>query len=105
MKLTTERPFANPEAAARKLVELAAGIEPTMPGRIYIEVINYPMLFKLKASATEYKAGLDFAIERGSLELHESGTYVRPLKRPVGAALERATLPRTVAQSPEKTNV
>jgi hypothetical protein len=29
-----------------------------MPGRIYIELINYPMLFKLKASATEYKAGL-----------------------------------------------
>lgn len=26
MKLTTERPFANPEAAARKLVEIAAGV-------------------------------------------------------------------------------
>jgi hypothetical protein len=37
MKLTTERPFANPEAAARKLVEIAAGIEPAMPSRIYIE--------------------------------------------------------------------
>jgi hypothetical protein len=36
MKLTAERPFANPEAAARKLVEIAAGIEPTMPGGIYI---------------------------------------------------------------------
>src|SRR5262245_24713602 len=40
MKLTSERPLANPETAARKLVELAAGIEPTMPGRIYIELIN-----------------------------------------------------------------
>jgi hypothetical protein len=79
MKLTAERPFANPEAAARKLVELASGIEPTMPGRIYIELINYPMLFKLKASAAEYKAGLDLAIERGWFELHESGTYVRLL--------------------------
>jgi hypothetical protein len=69
----------NPEAAARKLVELASGIEPTMPGRIYIELINYPMLFKLKASAAEYKAGLDLAIERGWFELHESGTYVRLL--------------------------
>jgi hypothetical protein len=45
MKLTTERPYANPEAAARKLVELASGIEPTMPDRIDIELINYPMLF------------------------------------------------------------
>jgi hypothetical protein len=52
MKLTTERPFANPEAAARKLIELAAGIEPTMPGRMYIELINYPMLFRLKASVS-----------------------------------------------------
>ena len=80
MKLTTERPYANPEAAARKLVELASSIEPTMPDRIYIELINYPMLFKLKATAAEYKAGLDLAIERGWLELHESGTYVRLLK-------------------------
>jgi hypothetical protein len=55
------------EAAARKLVEIAAGIEPVQDGRIYIEMINYPMLFKVKASAAEYKAGLDLAIERGSL--------------------------------------
>jgi hypothetical protein len=80
MKLTTERPYATPKAAARKLVELASGIEPTMPGRINIELINYPMLFKIKATAAEYKAGLDLAIERGWLELHESETYVRLLK-------------------------
>jgi hypothetical protein len=80
MKLTAERPFATPEAAARKLVEIAAGIKPVQEDRIYIELINYPMLFKLKASAAEYKAGLDFAIARGWLELHESGTYVRILK-------------------------
>jgi hypothetical protein len=38
------------------------------------------MLFQLKASAAEYMAGLDLAIERGWLELHESGTYVWLLK-------------------------
>jgi hypothetical protein len=80
MKYADNRPYADPEVAARKLVEIAAGIEPTMPGRIYIELVNYPMLFKLKANAAEYKAGLDLAIERGWLELHESGTYVRLLK-------------------------
>jgi hypothetical protein len=53
-----------------------------MPDRIYIELINYPMLSKLKATAAEYKAGLDLAIERGWLELHESGTYVRLLSPP-----------------------
>jgi hypothetical protein len=35
------------------------------------------MLFELKATPAEYKAGLDLAIERGWLFLHESGTYVK----------------------------
>jgi hypothetical protein len=53
MKLTAERPFANPETAARKLLEIASGIEPVQDGRIFIELINYPMLFKHKATAAE----------------------------------------------------
>lgn len=77
MKHVTPRPFASPEAAARKLVELAAGVEPVQDGRIHIEKINAPFLFDLKASGAEFGAGLAFAIERGWLELHESGTYVR----------------------------
>jgi hypothetical protein len=31
----------------------------------------------LRGSSAEYKAGLDFAIERGWLWLHESGTCVK----------------------------
>lgn len=62
--------YAAPEAAARKLVELAAGIEPKQDGRIFIEQINYPFL-------SEFKAGLDLALDRGWLKIHESGTYVR----------------------------
>jgi hypothetical protein len=80
MKLTAERPFANPEAAARKLVELAKSIEPVQDGRIHIEKINAPFLYSLKASGPEFGAGIKFAVERGWLELHESGTYVRILK-------------------------
>ena len=38
------------------------------------------MLFKLKTSPAEYKAGLDTAIARGWLSLHESGTNVRLLQ-------------------------
>lgn len=45
MKLIIERPYADPEAAARKLVELAAGVEP-IDGRIHIEKINYPFMSK-----------------------------------------------------------
>jgi hypothetical protein len=37
-------------------------------------LINWPFLQEHRGSPAEYKAGLDFAIERG---LHESGTYVK----------------------------
>lgn len=77
MKFTEPRPFANPEAAARKLVELAHAFEPIEDGRIYIEKINGPFLFELKGTPAEYKARLDRAIEKGWLVLHESGTFVR----------------------------
>ncbi|TFW55796.1 hypothetical protein CT676_38480 [Bradyrhizobium sp. MOS001] len=79
MKLATERPFANPEAAARKLVELAKTIEAVQDGRIDIEKINAHFLYKLKATGPEFAAGIRHAVERGWLELHESGTYVRLL--------------------------
>jgi hypothetical protein len=42
-----------------------------------IEKINGPMLFQLKATPAEYKAGLDRAIANGWLVLHESGTFLR----------------------------
>lgn len=79
-RFTTERPFAEPEAAARKLVELTAGIEPVQDGRIHIEKINAPFLYTLKASGPEFGAGIRCAVEKGWIELHESGTYVRLLK-------------------------
>ena len=79
MKHAEERPYADPEAAARKLVEIATNVEAVQDGRIYIERINAPFLFKLKGSGSEFGAGLKFAIERGWLQLHESGTYIRLL--------------------------
>ncbi|WP_187435922.1 hypothetical protein [Bradyrhizobium hipponense] len=76
MKLVTERPFADPEAAARQLVQLASSIEPVQDGRIHIEKINYPFLYTLKGSGTEFGAGIGCAVEKGWLDLHESGTCV-----------------------------
>jgi hypothetical protein len=35
------------------------------------------MLFEHKATPAEYSAGLNFAMERGWLTMHESGTYVK----------------------------
>jgi hypothetical protein len=40
-------------------------------------LINAPMLFEHKATPDEYLVGLNLAIERGWLEKHESGTYVK----------------------------
>ena len=74
MKYATAHPYADPEKAARRL---AHAFEPGQDGRIYIEKINEPFLFRDKGSPAEYKAGLDLAISLGWLELHESGTFVK----------------------------
>ncbi|TWB53799.1 hypothetical protein [Bradyrhizobium sacchari] len=71
------RPYANPETAARKLVEIAAATPAVQDGRICIARVNAQFIFTLKGTGSEFGAGLALAIERGWLELHESGTYVR----------------------------
>jgi hypothetical protein len=75
--MTDPRPFADPEAAARKLMEIANAVEPVQDGRIFIELINGPFLFEHKGSPAEYGGGLKLAIDRDWLWLHESGTYVK----------------------------
>ncbi len=55
MKLTNERPFANPEATVRKLVEIAAGIEPVEDGRIHIELVNLPFL-RMGGAGDQFRA-------------------------------------------------
>jgi hypothetical protein len=77
MKFATTRPYADPEMAARKLIEIANAAEAVQDGRIYIELINETFLFGQKVSAAEYKAGLDLAIAHGWLTLDRSGTYVK----------------------------
>ena len=76
-KFVQPRPYADPELAARKIIELANAVEPVQDGRIHIEKINGPMLFQLKTTPAEYKAGLDLAIAKGWLVIHESGTFVK----------------------------
>ena len=65
MKFVPNRPYSDPEKAARKVVEIANSVEAVQDGRIYIELINGPFLFREKGTPDEYKAGLDLAIERG----------------------------------------
>ena len=76
MKLIADRPYADPDKAAKKLIEIASTIEPVQDGRLYIENVNAPFL-AAGGSVAEYSAGLKAAIANGWLWLHESGTYVR----------------------------
>jgi hypothetical protein len=73
MKYTADRPFADPEKAARKLLELAYAFELIQDGRIYIEKINGPFLFELKGPPAEYKAGLERVIAKGWLVCMRAG--------------------------------
>jgi hypothetical protein len=77
MKSSEPRPYADPDKAARKLVEIANTIEAIQDGRVHIEKVNGPMLFEHKATPAEYTAGLGLAVARGWLELDRSGTFVR----------------------------
>jgi hypothetical protein len=85
VKFVNTRPFADPEVAAPKIVDLANAVERYFDNRILIEKINGPFLYEPRGTPAEYKAGLDRAIEKGWLSRHESGTYVK--FTPAGAEL------------------
>jgi hypothetical protein len=76
-KFVEDKPLSDPETAARKLIEIANGVEAVQDGRIHIEKINGPFLYEIKGTPAQYLAGLKLAIERGWIVLHESGTYVK----------------------------
>ena len=77
MKYAATRPFDDPEAAGRKLLDLANAVEAVQDGRIiHLEPVNYHFLYKEGANPTEYLAGLNLAIKRGWLWQHPSKTYV-----------------------------
>ena len=84
MKYVGPRPYAEAEKAARRILEIANAVEP-IQGRIHIEKINEPFLFRDRGSRAEYSAGLKLTIERGWLKMHESGTFIT--FTPAGAEL------------------
>jgi hypothetical protein len=84
MKFVTARPFVDPDAAARMLIEIANVAEAVQDGRIHIELINAPFL-NAGGTPAEYRAGIERAIAQGWLWRHESGTYVK--FTPAGAEL------------------
>jgi hypothetical protein len=76
IKFATDRLLADPEKAARKLLEIANAAEAVQDGRIHIELLNEPFL-RAGGSADEYRAGIKMAITKGWLIKHESGVYVK----------------------------
>ena len=84
MKFVSQSHFADPDATAHKLVQIANASEAVQDGRIYIELINGPFL-KEGGTPDQYRAALAQAVTLGWLSLHESGTYVR--FTPTGAEL------------------
>jgi len=90
MKFAAARPYADPEKAARKLIEIANTVEAVRDGRIHVEKINWPFL-QATGNADEYCAGLKLAIDRGWLVMHESGTYAKFTHRNEAPAVMPAT--------------
>jgi hypothetical protein len=82
LKFVEPRPYADPEVACRKIMELAFAFTPTQKdGRIYIEAINAPMLYEHKADPAEYWAGLQAAIGKGWIKA-DPDTPLRILQVP-----------------------
>jgi hypothetical protein len=75
MKFKDDRPFATPEAAERKLLELANAIEADHVGRLSVGVIN-TQFREAGGTPDEYRAAVTAAIAHGWLTLHPSGGYL-----------------------------
>jgi hypothetical protein len=77
MKFVEPSGFADPDVAARKLVEIASATEAVQDGLIFIETINGQFLLTEGGTPEEYSAGLACAVAKGWLWRHESGTFVK----------------------------
>jgi hypothetical protein len=76
MKFVEPSIFADLDAAARKLVEIANAVEAVQDGRIYIERVNSPFL-EAGGTPDQFRTALARTIALGWLVRHESGTYVK----------------------------
>ena len=68
--------YALPANAARRLLEIANGIETGEDGRIYVEKVNIVFL-REGGWPDEYRAGIDKLKADGLIDMHESGTFFR----------------------------
>lgn len=65
-KFVEPRPYADREAAARKIMEIANGLGDVWEGRLFTEKVNWSMLHDFGATPAEWRTGIDRAsTERG----------------------------------------
>jgi hypothetical protein len=77
MKFVEPSRLTDPDATARKLLEIANATEPAQDGRIYIELVNAAFLKAGGGTAKQFRVGIQRAVEKGWTVRHESGTYVK----------------------------
>jgi hypothetical protein len=75
MKFKDDRPLATPEAAERKLLELANATEADHAARLSTGVVNMQFM-AAGGSGDEYRAAVTAAVAHGWLILHPSGGYL-----------------------------
>ncbi|SFL93758.1 hypothetical protein SAMN03159423_4521 [Bradyrhizobium sp. NFR13] len=75
-KFAKDRPYAKPDAAAARLLEIAKAIGADRRGMIPIGAWNATFLNRDKASAAEYALGRNQLIASGLIEMHASGGYI-----------------------------
>jgi hypothetical protein len=75
MKFKENRPYADVDAAAKKLLEIANGLEADHAARLHVGAINRQFL-DAGGSVAEYTAAVKAAIDRGYIAMHPSGAYM-----------------------------
>jgi hypothetical protein len=75
MKFKDDRPFATPEAAERKLLEIGNAVEADHAGRLSVAVVN-KQFRDAGGSYEEYAVAVKAAVAHGWLTMHPSGAYL-----------------------------
>jgi len=98
MNLNEHRPFADPEAALAKLLEIIGAIEVDPAGRIPVGAISHAFL-GAGGNASEYGAAMHRAVADGWLESHPSRAYVKLLRSGDGSRKDRTFTGNTTSSS------
>ena len=76
-KFAADRPYSDPEKAARKILEIANSVEAVQDGRIHIEKINAPFLFRERATPADIVLASSWRSNVAGSCSTKSGTYVK----------------------------